>query len=146
VGFERVSTSLFLWALYSVCARSTGGDEYILASTAYTTHLFPFPSSDVQDLCEERGFDSKQPTLACSNFQGEKAVQVTRTEVRLINLNEMDGMHILSMWRNPGSEKITVASANMSQVAVAFKGGRIVVLTLDQHSQWRIYGYVYSHC
>ena len=98
------------------------------------------PSEDEADAgelalaeCEVPGFDATQRTLLCANI-GEFLLQVTQNSCRLV---DPQSLQLVDEWRIPAasagassSGKITVASANRSQLLLA-SGRVLLLLVLD---------------
>lgn len=128
-----------VWSLKSSPAQEF--HKMLVQTFATETRILALePSEDEADAgelalaeCEVPGFDATQRTLFCANV-GEFLLQVTQNSCRLV---DPQSLQLVDEWRIPAgsaaassSGKITVASANRSQVLLA-SGRVLLLLVLD---------------
>lgn len=107
-------------------------DKYIVVSFADATLVLSVGET-VEEIGEESGFLTTEPTLACSALggsgeQGGGIVQVYPGGVRHIQRGSA------SQWHVPGIKKIECASANESQILIALVGGELIYFEFDPMS------------
>ena len=107
-------------------------DKYIVVSFADATLVLSVGET-VEEMGEESGFLTTEPTLACaalggSGEQGGGIVQVYPGGVRHIQRGSV------SQWHVPGIKKIECASANESQILIALVGGELIYFEFDPMS------------
>lgn len=106
-------------------------DTYLVQSYVSETRVFGIEGEEM----EERTFDAliaDVSSLYCGNCIHDTIVQVTPSEVRLLQ-HSLDGsLSLLQSWTPPAGSRITVASGNGSQILVALNGGVLVLLTVSK--------------
>lgn len=102
-------------------------DKYIIVSFADATLVLSVGET-VEEVGEGSPFVTDSPTLACSALANGGIVQVTPNVIRIIDLKE--GKPAVQ-WVCPGLKRIECASANESQVIIAFAGGDLIYFELD---------------
>jgi splicing factor 3B subunit 3 len=126
-----VPGAIFTVADNSESAAGTGRrmDKYIVVSFADASLVLAIGDT-VEEIGEGSGFVTNVPTLACSALSGGGIVQVHPGGVRHINVEKGQA----KQWHCPGLKRIETASANESQVIIAFAGGEVIYFELDPQS------------
>lgn len=112
----------------SSSSSSPPNNKYIVVSFADATLVLSVGDSVEEVGDKESGFLTNSPTLACSALAGTDGaiVQVHPAGVRQIQNNGQ-----VLQWHCPGLKRIECASANESQVLVAFAGGEVRYFEVD---------------
>jgi DNA damage-binding protein 1 len=102
-------------------------DTYLVQSYVSETRVFGIEGEEM----EERTFEaliSDVSSLYCGNAVHDTIVQVTPSEVRLLQHKADNTLVLVTVWSPGGSARITVASGNATQILVALTGGNVVLL------------------
>ncbi|TFY70381.1 hypothetical protein EVG20_g2619 [Dentipellis fragilis] len=131
---------------------------FLLASDGFEISFFHLSSSDTILYADASpsGFSTASPTLTVGNIAkrtkkpGSTAtsyedsgyvIQVTATQVILLEFDEALQVYTtISKWDPVGESTILHASINASQILLAFSGGKLVVLRLDDTNQFHEIG------
>jgi len=129
-GIFTVADNSSTAATSSSSSSSLPNDKYIVVSFADATLVLSVGESVEEVGDKESGFLTNAPTLACSALAGTDGalVQVHPAGVRQIQNGQA------KQWHCPGLKRIECASANESQVIVAFAGGEVRYFELDPMS------------
>ncbi|KJE89467.1 UV-damaged DNA binding protein, variant [Capsaspora owczarzaki ATCC 30864] len=99
------------------------------------TRLLGMSSGEELEEMQIPGLDQNSQTLHCANVSGDQFLQVTATEVRLVNCSTQA---LVASWspasvpdRYAPGTRITMASSNDFQVLVACGGGHLVCLSVE---------------
>jgi len=113
--------------LYSLRTRSPIKDDVLLVSFVEETRAFQFSDDgEVEELAELNGLDLDEGTLLAANVPGERIIQVTRSTVRL---NDLESAMVVSEWSPPSNQRITAVTANQDAMVVSVGGS--ILFRLD---------------
>ncbi|TMW57264.1 hypothetical protein Poli38472_003189 [Pythium oligandrum] len=114
-----------MWALRE--SFTSEHDKYLVQS--YVSEIRILAIGD-DDEMEEREIPSflNVKTLYCRNLYGDTWLQVTETEMRVVDSHNFS---VCSTWSPPTGARITVASGNPTQVVAATSGGTLVYLEVE---------------
>ncbi|KAA1475747.1 hypothetical protein DENSPDRAFT_842582 [Dentipellis sp. KUC8613] len=133
-------------------------DAFLLASDGFEASFFHLSSPDTVSYADAStsGFSTVSPTLTVGNIAKRTkkpgstttsyedsgyVIQVTATQVILLEFDEALQVYTtISKWDPVGESSILHASINPSQILLAFEGGRLVVLRLDDTYQFHEIG------
>ncbi|KAI9836643.1 MAG: hypothetical protein M1819_001277 [Sarea resinae] len=110
-------------------AETTEYVDTLLVSFVDETRIFQFGSDgEVEEVDDFKGLSFSEGTLLAANLSSQRIVQVTRSSVRLFDLES--GM-MTSDWTPPGDQKITAAAANDHTLVLSVGGVSLVVLDME---------------
>jgi DNA damage-binding protein 1 len=112
-----------LWSLRS--SSSEAYHKYLVVSFISETRILSAAGEELEEAIIE-GCDSQRQTLFCGNA-GDCFLQITEEGVRLIDASTLQ---LVTEWRAPDGENITVCSANQHQLVVAVRGGKLFYLEI----------------
>jgi DNA damage-binding protein 1 len=111
-------------AMWSVKGPNGVDDFFLVQSFVTETRVLGVVGEGLEEV-ELPGLDATCSTLYVGNVgRSSLVVQVTATEVRLIDAEQG------TIWDSHAAD-ITVAAGNCCQVAIALRGGRVVLFTVD---------------
>ncbi|GLE04253.1 hypothetical protein PINS_up013164 [Pythium insidiosum] len=114
-----------MWALRESFASEH--DKYLLQSYVNEIRVLAIDANDEMEEREIPAFANTK-TLLCRNLLGDAWLQVTESEIRVIDSQRLT---VCSTWAPPAGVRITVAGANPTQVVIATSGGVIVYLEVS---------------
>lgn len=106
-------------------------DSYLVVSFISETKVLASAGPAADEL-EERtipGFDSEKQALYCGDALHGQLLQVTADSVRLVDGTSLE---LVAQWPDQGNASITVAAANLSQVVIAERGGKVYYLEISR--------------
>ena len=115
-----------LFALHS----TPGLEQYntLVVSFINETRIFQFDvDGEVEEVEAYNGFVLSEGTLFATNISQNRLLQVTKTSVRIFDLE--GGMNVAS-WDAPANQSMTAVSANARQLALCISGTSIILLDL----------------
>lgn len=101
-------------------------DKYLVQSYLSEIRIMTIGDTDEMEEVEMEAFLNVK-TLYCRNVYGYGWLQVTETEVRIIDANTSN---VCSQWYPPPSTRITVASANPTQILLATSSKLLIYLEI----------------
>ena len=105
---------------------SAAAVDILLISLFEGTRVLKFgDNGEIRELHEFLGFSMEQSTLVAANVNDNRIVQVTRSFVRLVDL---EGGVLVAEWKPPEDVSIVDASANREKILLSVGGKRLVVL------------------
>ncbi|KAL8753229.1 MAG: hypothetical protein Q9199_005198 [Rusavskia elegans] len=120
--------------LYPLSSHGEGKQaDTIAVAFADETRVFQFSADgEVEEKEELVGLSLAQGSLYISNIPNNRLLQVTRSQVRIADLES--GM-ITAEWSAQDSDNITVASANSSHLVISIGGTEVLALDLAKDLQ-----------
>ncbi|CAI5489016.1 unnamed protein product [Closterium sp. Naga37s-1] len=104
-------------------------DTLLVVTFVSETRSLAINDEDELDETDVLGFDQHAQTLFCGNVVHDQIVQVTSSELRLVNAHTLQQV---TEWRAPAGASINVATANLSQVLLATGGGTLVYVEVGE--------------
>ncbi|CAI7840716.1 unnamed protein product, partial [Closterium sp. NIES-53] len=104
-------------------------DTLLVVTFVSETRSLAINDQDELDETDVLGFDEHAQTLFCGNVVHDQIVQVTSSELRLVNAHTLQQV---TEWRAPAGASINVATANLSQVLLATGGGTLVYVEVGE--------------
>ncbi|CAI5964736.1 unnamed protein product, partial [Closterium sp. NIES-64] len=104
-------------------------DTFLVVTFVSETRSLAINEEDELDETDVLGFDQHAQTLFCGNVLHDQIVQVTASELRLVNAHTLQQV---TEWRAPAGASINVATANLSQVLLATGGGTLVYVEVGE--------------
>lgn len=102
--------------------------DVLLVSFVEETRVLQFSADgEVEEKANFFGFSFSESTILAQNVSNHQILQVTRTKVRTINL---ENTQIVADWEPPSAEPIVAASANERYLAVSLAGVQVIILDL----------------
>ncbi|GJP48061.1 hypothetical protein CLOM_g7334 [Closterium sp. NIES-68] len=106
-------------------------DTFLVVAFISETRSLAINDEDELDETDMLGFDSNAQTLFCGNVAHDQIVQVTSSELRLVDAHSLQQV---ADWKAPAGVSINVATANLSQVLLATGGGTLVYVEVGEKS------------
>jgi len=106
-------------------------DTYLVQSFLNETRVLGFLGEEMEEVCI-KGLDAHSSSLFVASLVNF-IVQVTPRQVRLINLETCDIIHV---WEHP--EKITVANGYRDLLVVSLRGGLLVFLKIENNTLMQV--------
>ena len=97
-------------------------DKFLVHTYANETRAFSIEGETMDEVAIP-GFVSSQPSLLCATVDGNALVQVIASEARLVHNGA-----VISTWLPPAGSRITVASANLSQLLLALSNKMLILV------------------
>ena len=108
--------------------------DVLVVSFVDETRVFQFGADEeVEEKAEFCYFSLSESTLLAGNISDGSVLQVTRTRVRIADLEDAK---VVAEWEPPSEEPIIAASANDQYLAVSVGG--VQVFILDLHNKLRV--------
>ncbi|KAJ3088710.1 DNA damage-binding protein 1a, partial [Quaeritorhiza haematococci] len=105
-------------------------DNVLILCFIGETRILSFnDQGEMEEANDVMGFATEESTLFCANVMKDQCVQITASSVRLIGSS---GRELKAEWVPESGARITVGSANPSQVVVALGGGSIVYIEIGE--------------
>jgi DNA damage-binding protein 1 len=104
---------------------------YLVQSYVSETRVFGIEGEEM----EERTFEalvSDVSSVYCGNAVHDTIVQVTPSEVRVLQHHDDNSLTLITAWAPPGGARITVATGNATQIVAALTGGTVVLLEVSK--------------
>ncbi|CAK0750170.1 hypothetical protein CVIRNUC_001969 [Coccomyxa viridis] len=117
-----------MWALRA--SAMDAFDKYLVLSFVGETRILAINEDDELDEAELAGFNSQSQTLCCANTVDDGLLQVTSSDVRVVDAGTGALVHA---WNAPSGLQINTASASPSQVVVATGEGNLVCLDITEN-------------
>jgi len=106
-------------------------DQYLVQTFTSETRVLAIEDDELSEV-DLGGFIQDDFSLCCSNMVGDHLLQVTRSEARIVSCANPNV--VKTSWKPPSTHRITVASANATQVLLALNGGKLILFEIDQSS------------
>lgn len=119
-----------VWSLRSNYAADK--DQYLVLTFVRETRLLAFNAEEVLDEVQLPGWDANSLTLYCGNTNTNQLLQVTSSEVRLIDCATLA---LVQNWTPPAGRSINMASGSPSQVLVACGEGVLAYIEVTPGGQ-----------
>ncbi|KZF23183.1 DNA damage-binding protein 1 [Xylona heveae TC161] len=112
--------------LFSLKSSANGYVDTLIASFVDQTRVFQFGADgEVEEVDEHKGLLLSEQTILSANVPNERIIQVTRSSVRLLDL---ESSMLVAEWAPQTGQSITAASANDQVVLLSVGGVSLVAL------------------
>lgn len=117
--------------LFSISSSNSGDVvDTLIVSFVNETRVFSFSTEgSVEELGSLKGMSLDSSTLYAANTTGDRIVQITPSQVLLM---DREGGMLVSEWSPPNNGTITAAAANETSIILAIDGSTLVSLGLSQ--------------